>query len=143
MGLNVGQKPNKVCFQKKYLLDFIRNWRRQIKTNWRQCLKLPKVKLPRGDRTQVVNFKASYLTKYQSDFAHSSRNGPQRMQKGKISVTGNRTLVSRVTGGDTSHYTMTDVVEMSRYNKNYKIYFFYFFRHHCQGMVTTKLLFLP
>ncbi|EJK77567.1 hypothetical protein THAOC_00594, partial [Thalassiosira oceanica] len=24
------------------------------------------------------------------------------------SVTGNRTLVSRVTGGDTSHYTITD-----------------------------------
>ena len=26
------------------------------------------------------------------------------------SVTGNRTPVSRVTGGDTSHYTMTDLV---------------------------------
>ena len=26
------------------------------------------------------------------------------------SVTGNRTLVSRVTGGDTSHYTMTDLM---------------------------------
>ncbi|EJK45645.1 hypothetical protein THAOC_35733, partial [Thalassiosira oceanica] len=25
------------------------------------------------------------------------------------SVTGNRTLVSRVTGGDTSHYTITDL----------------------------------
>ena len=30
-------------------------------------------------------------------------------KKRKVSVTGNRTLVSRVTGGDTSHYTMTDV----------------------------------
>ena len=33
-----------------------------------------------------------------------------RVAKGYFSVTGNRTLVSRVTGGDTSHYTMTDVV---------------------------------
>ena len=31
----------------------------------------------------------------------------------KFSVTGNRTLVSRVTGGDTSHYTMTDLVDDS------------------------------
>jgi hypothetical protein len=32
------------------------------------------------------------------------------VQNSFISVTGNRTLVSRVTGGDTSHYTMTDVM---------------------------------
>ena len=32
----------------------------------------------------------------------------RRFGKRFISVTGNRTLVSRVTGGDTSHYTMTD-----------------------------------
>ena len=31
-----------------------------------------------------------------------------KLMRKKSSVTGNRTLVSRVTGGDTSHYTMTD-----------------------------------
>ena len=31
----------------------------------------------------------------------------------QISVTGNRTPVSRVTGGDTSHYTMTDLILFS------------------------------
>ena len=33
--------------------------------------------------------------------------------KDVLSVTGNRTLVSRVTGGDTSHYTMTEFVNPS------------------------------
>ena len=34
------------------------------------------------------------------------------------SVTGNRTLVSRVTGGDTSHYTMTDLMTSLVSTKN-------------------------
>jgi hypothetical protein len=35
-----------------------------------------------------------------------------------ISVTGNRTLVSRVTGGDTSHYTMTDLLTIDVATQN-------------------------
>ena len=35
----------------------------------------------------------------------------------KVSVTGNRTPVSRVTGGDTSHYTMTDLLGMTALSK--------------------------
>ena len=38
------------------------------------------------------------------------------------SVTGNRTLVSRVTGGDTSHYTMTDLIITYFIYHNHNIY---------------------
>ena len=34
----------------------------------------------------------------------------EKLQNLNTSDTGNRTLVSRVTGGDTSHYTMTELV---------------------------------
>jgi hypothetical protein len=42
-----------------------------------------------------------------------------------FSVTGNRTLVSRVTGGDTSHYTMTDLLTTSVATQNLISYYLF------------------
>ena len=42
------------------------------------------------------------------DLVHAKHTRYQLRQIPENSVTGNRTPVSRVTGGDTSHYTMTD-----------------------------------
>ena len=44
------------------------------------------------------------------DKEHSSQHQPQNVRVENTSPAGNRTPVSRVTGGDTYHYTTEDVV---------------------------------
>ena len=56
---------------------------------------------------------------------HPQRLGMKTKGGKNISVTGNRTLVSRVTGGDTSHYTMTEA-NFRYQERSYRTILFYY-----------------
>ena len=51
------------------------------------------------------------------DASHREEEQKAKKHQKKCSVTGNRTPVSRVTGGDTSHYTMTDLLHEDAVSK--------------------------